>query len=117
MSRREAAQMLAGKLSTASSGGTPTRSRGTFRTLAADWENTVLPMYKPSTQKNHWHIVQKHLLARFGDHAVADIGRQAVQAFVAHLTGAHYAPKTIDHIHDVLSAVLRTAVNGVICRR
>jgi integrase len=29
---------------------------------------------------------------------------------VAHLTKAGYAPKSIDHIHDVLSAVLRTAV-------
>jgi integrase len=29
---------------------------------------------------------------------------------VAHLTQARYAPKMIDHIHDVLSAVLRTAV-------
>ena len=29
---------------------------------------------------------------------------------MAYLTHAGYAPKTIDHIHDVLSAVLRTAV-------
>jgi integrase len=29
---------------------------------------------------------------------------------VAHLTQAGYAPKSIDHVHDVLSAVLRTAV-------
>ena len=29
---------------------------------------------------------------------------------MAHLTQAGYAPKTIDHIHDVLSAILRTAV-------
>ena len=30
--------------------------------------------------------------------------------YVAHLTQEGYAPKSIDHIHDVLSAVLRTAV-------
>ena len=29
---------------------------------------------------------------------------------MAHLNHAGYAPKTVDHIHDVLSAVLRTAV-------
>ena len=46
---------------------------------------TVLPMYKPSTRKNHRHVVQKHLLARFGARAVADITRQEVQAYVAHL--------------------------------
>ena len=36
--------------------------------------------------------------------------RQEIQAYVAHLTNAGYAPKSIDHVHDVLSAVLRTAV-------
>jgi integrase len=67
-------------------------------------------MYKKSTQKNHRHIVEKHLLPHFGDKAVAEVTRQEVQAYVASLTQAGYAPKTIDHIHDVLSAVLRTAV-------
>ena len=69
-----------------------------------------MPMYKHSTQKNHRHIVEKHLLPRFGDKPIADVTRQEIQAYVAHLTQAGYAPKTIDHIHDVLSAVLRTAV-------
>jgi integrase len=39
-----------------------------------------------------------------------EVTRQEVQAYVAHLNQAGYAPKTIDHIHDVLSAILRTAV-------
>ena len=42
--------------------------------------------------------------------AIADVTRQEIQAYVAHLTRSGYAPRTIDHIHDVLSAVLRTAV-------
>ena len=107
---RVAAQILAQKLSGASHDTRPVRSRVTFRILAADWEATVLPMYKHSTQKNHRHIAAKHLVPRFGDKAVSDITRQEVQAYVAHLTQAGYAPKTIDHIHDVLSAVLRAAV-------
>lgn len=110
MSRRKAADILAQKLAAAAGRKTPTRSRVTFRTLLNEWQATVLPMYKSSTQKNHRHIAAKHLLPRFGDTAVSDIGRQDVQAYVAHLTQAGYAPKTIDHIHDVLSAVLRTAV-------
>jgi integrase len=32
--------------------------------------------------------------------------RREIQAYVAHLTQAGYAPKSIDHIHDVLSALL-----------
>jgi len=67
-------------------------------------------MYKHSTQKNHRYILEKHLLPQFGGKAIADVTRQEIQAYVARLTQAGYAPKTIDHIHDVLSAVLRTAV-------
>ena len=40
----------------------------------------------------------------------SDVTRQEMQAYIAQLTQAGYAPKTIDHIHDVFSAVLRTAV-------
>ena len=42
--------------------------------------------------------------------AMTEITRQEVQAYVAHLVKGGYAPRTTDHIHDVLSAVLRTAV-------
>jgi len=81
-----------------------------FRTLAAEWQAHVLPMYKHSTQKNHRHILEKHLLPRFGDMAIVNVTRQEIQANVAHLVSSGYAPKTTDHIHDVLSALLRTAV-------
>lgn len=82
----------------------------TFQTLAGEWDSSVLPMYKHSTQKNHRHILKKHLLPRFGDSRIVDVTRQEIQVYVAHLNQASYAPKTIDHIHDVLSAILRTAV-------
>ena len=49
-------------------------------------------------------------MPRFGDQPVSDITRQEVQVYIAHLTQTGYAPKIIDHIHDVLSAVFRTAV-------
>lgn len=108
MSRKDAADILAQRLVEA--GKAPVRSRVTFETLANQWQATVLPMYKPSTQKNHRHILSKHLMSRFGEKAVADVTRQEIQAYVAHLTQTGYAPKSIDHIHDVLSAILRTAV-------
>jgi integrase len=67
-------------------------------------------MYKYSTQKNRRYILHKHLLPCFGDRPLFEVTRQEVQAYIAHLTREEYAPKSIDHIHDVLSAVLRTAV-------
>jgi len=109
VSRGEAAEILAQKVAGGASK-VPTRSRVAFRTIVNDWKTTVLPMYKHSTQKNHRHVSEKHLVPRFGDQPISDITRQEVQAYIAQLTQAGYAPKTIDHIHDVLSAVLRTAV-------
>ena len=110
VSRGEAGDLLARRLAAAGNGKAPTRSRVTFRTLASEWHAHVLPMYKHSTQKNHRHILDRHLLPRFGDRPIMDVTRQEVQAYVAQLNQAGYAPKSIDHIHDVLSAVLRTAV-------
>jgi hypothetical protein len=54
-------------------------------------------MYELSTQKNHRHILSKHLMPRFGETAVAEVTRQDIQAYVAHLTQAGCAPKSIDH--------------------
>jgi integrase len=108
ISRTEAVQQLAAKL--AAAGVQPVRSRVAFRTLVTQWEATVLPVYKHSTQKHRRFVVKKHLLPQFGDMAVCDVTRQAIQAYVAQLMRGGYAPKSIDHIHDVLSAILRTAV-------
>jgi integrase len=109
MSRKAAGEQLAQKL--ASAGTTSSaRSHLMFNTLAMEWQTSVLPMYKHSTQKNHRHILEKHLIPRFGEKAVTDVTRQEIQAFAAHLNQAGYAPKSVDHIHDVLSAVLRTGV-------
>jgi integrase len=110
ISRGEAGDILAQKLAAAGNSKVPTRSRVTFRTLANDWQTSVLPMYKHSTQKHRRFMLKKHLLPRFGDRPLSEVTRQEIQAYVAHLTQAGYAPKSIDHTHDVLSAVLRTAV-------
>ena len=108
VSRREASEALARRLA-AAGGKRPTRSQVTFATLAGQWEFSVLPMYKFSTQKNRRYILHKHLLPRFGNTPLFELTRQEIQAYVAYLVHEEYAPKSIDHIHDVLSAVLRTA--------
>jgi integrase len=107
--RKDAAEKLAQKLAVAGESGAK-RSLVEFRAVANDWQAHVVPMYKHSTQKNHRHILAKHLLPRFGDSAMCEVTRQSIQEYVTHLMRRGYAPKTIDHIHDVLSAVLRTAV-------
>ena len=110
MSRKQAKDILAQRVVAASTKTITAPSTLTFRELAVQWQATVLPMYKHSTQKNHGHILGKHLMPRFGDVTLTHLGRQDVQTYVAHLMSRGYAPKTVDHIHDVLSAILRTAV-------
>jgi integrase len=110
MSAKEARETLTLRLAKAGSSKTPIRSRVLFRTVADEWKVTVVPMYKHSTQKHRHYMLTKHLMPRFGDRPICDITRQEIQAYVAHLTAQGYAPKSIDHIHDVLSAILRTAV-------
>jgi integrase len=110
VTRKQASETLAQKLSVAGGGEARTRSLVTFRTLAGQWDVSVLPMYKHSTQKHRRFVLKKHLLPRFGETPLCKVSRQDIQSYVAQLAQAGYAPRTIDHIHDVLSAVLRTAV-------
>jgi integrase len=111
ISRAEAGEILRRKMAEFGSSDGPTRSRVTFLTLARQWEVDVLPIkYKHSTQKNHQHIMEKHLIPRFGELGLCDVTTPAIQTYVTHLIKAGYAPKSIDHIHDVLSAILRSAV-------
>jgi hypothetical protein len=103
VSRTEAGRAVGAKLAAAGRE-VPKRSRVTFGALTRQWEASVLPMYKHSTQKHRRFIVQKYLMPRFGETPLCNVSRQEIQAYVAHLTNDGYAPRSIDHIHDVLSA-------------
>ena len=109
VTKKEASDALVRKL-VAGRSHAAMRSRVTFRTLASEWEASVVPMYKHSTQIHRRFMLRKHLMPRFGERMICDVTRQEIQAYVAHLIQQGYAPRSIDHVHDVLSAILRTAV-------
>ena len=67
VTRKQAADTLAQRITAAGNGKATTRSRVTFRTLAGEWEISVLPMYKHSTQKHRRFMLKKHLLPQFGE--------------------------------------------------
>jgi hypothetical protein len=94
ISRAKAAEFLAQKVGASANGKDPTRSRVTFGTIVDQWNASVVPMYKHSTQRNHRHIAAKHLVPQFGARAISEVRSQDVQAYVAQLTKAGYAPKT-----------------------
>ncbi len=110
MSRKQAKDILAQRVAATSTKTITAPSTLTFRELVVQWQTTVLPMFKYSTRKHRTFFARKHLIPRFGDRPVSAMTRQEVQAYVTELVQAGYAPKSIDNIHDTLSAVLRTGV-------
>ena len=73
ISRADAGEILRRRIAEFGSSDAPARSRVTFRTLAQQWEVDVLPMKdKHSTQKNHQHIMKKHLIPQFGELALCE---------------------------------------------
>ena len=116
VSKKEASDILAEKVALGRPGHASLHSRVLFAQIGDRWKTIILPMHKRSTVKNHEHIFEKHLRPRFGVRMVSEITREEIQAYITHLStvahdGIPYAPKTIDHIHDVLSSILRTAVS------
>jgi len=105
VSKTEAAQRLNDRLVVKSP-----RAVMTFRTHVAQWERDILPMYKFSTRQGHSLILRVHLLPRFGDLPLCDISTDRIQTYVTHLRKKNYSPRSINHFHEVLSAVLRSAV-------
>ena len=89
----------------------PTRSRVTFRTLAGEWEAIgAADVQALDAEASSLHAEEASVAAVWRQGA---FGRSRVRRFrhtwlISPRQG--YAPKSIDHVHDVLSAVLRTAV-------
>ena len=74
------------------------------------WIKQVLPAFKPSTSESHRVLLFKHLLPYFGDRRLCDIGTADVQAFVTAKTEAGLAWNTVKNLRNLVSRVLRTAV-------
>jgi len=81
-----------------------------FSELVDAWKTSILPLYKHSTRKMHLHILERQILPRFRNVDLAAITKQDVQMFIAQLKKAGYAPNSIDHFHNVFSAVLGMGV-------
>src|SRR3989442_15750532 len=67
-------------------------------------------MNKFATRKGHPWILNTHLIPRFGPTLLPAVTTQEIQSWVSDLFRKDYAPHTIAHFHEVLSAVLKTAV-------
>jgi len=106
MSRKQAAERLSQR--TAAAGNArAVRSRVAFRTLVTEWEQSILPKYKPSTQKHRRFMLKKHLLPAFGDRAVCEIARQDIQLQAAGTSSGNVAHVPA-HVLFLVSSTRRT---------
>ena len=122
ISKKKAGEILSEKLRDSRRNPKVERPSVTFREHAFRWRRDILPTYKHSVQLGHGNILQVHLEPKFGDRPIADITTMEIQEWITELrqhefrnskdevVKVGYASHSIDHFHEVLNAVLRTAV-------
>jgi integrase len=71
---------------------------------------TYLPLLSSSTQDSYRGVISKHLQPKFGRMCLRDLTRQALQQHFSGMAGKVPYP-TISKIRDVLSSILRSAVD------
>jgi len=117
--RADAERWLAGVEVSKSAGDwiDPALGKRTFADWAQEWSATIVDL-RPSTLDRDRRIVRVHLIPRFGPTPLARITNPMIRSFIADMlaTGKH-APATVRKVGQVLTKVLRGAVEaGLISR-
>ena len=86
----------------------PARSQIRLADYAAGWLTTQ-PL-RPGTLDSYRRNLRNHIHPTLGHHPLADLTRDQIQAWTAHLTDTGLAPRTIHTIYGLLATILRTAV-------
>ena len=86
------------------------RSRTAVAVLGEQWLSTRLRARERTRQEDR-RTWDRHIIPRWGDHAVGSIRREDVQAWVAELA-AQYAPRTVDTIVRRLQTFLTWCVQN-----
>ncbi len=109
--RRQAQTLLDEKLRSLNQGSHKPQAVIIFRQFVEEhWKQKVLPAFRPSTVEGHSVLLRKHLLPYFGDKRLSDIGTADVQAFVMQKAQAGLAWNTVKNLRNLVSRILRTAV-------
>lgn len=81
-----------------------------FRDFARIYERDVLPTLASTSRERSQSVLKTHLNPEFGDRMLREITLERVQEYFTRLQQSSLSPESVDKIRDVLSAVLRTAV-------
>jgi len=81
-----------------------------FRDFVRTYERDVLPTLASTSQERSRSVLKNHLKPEFGSLMLRDITLEPLQGYFMRLQQTKLSFESIDKIRDVLSAVLRTAV-------
>jgi integrase len=81
-----------------------------FRDFAKTYERDVLPTLASTTRERTKSVLKNHLNPAFGDLMLRELSLEPVQTFFSRLQQGKLSAESVDKIRDVLSSVLRTAV-------
>ena len=82
-----------------------------FRDFARIYERDVLPTLASTTRERTKSVLKNHLYPEFGDLMLRELTLEGLQGYFVRLQATKLSPESIDKVRDVLSAVLRTAVD------
>ncbi|WP_082008126.1 site-specific integrase [Microbacterium mangrovi] len=86
----------------------PARSRVTVREVAEEWYSGQVQL-KPTTRAGYRHLLDKHILPRWGDKQLTSVRHGEIQSWVGELA-ADRAPQTVRNVFAVLALVFNYAV-------
>ena len=86
----------------------PTRSRATVSMLAGEWFAAQVQI-KPTTRSGYRYALDKHILPKWGERRLNDVGHGEIQAWVNALTST-LGPSQVRQVYLVLAGVMRFAI-------
>jgi integrase len=81
-----------------------------FRDFAKTYERDVLPTLASTTRERTKSVLKNHLNPAFGDLMLRELTLEPVQSYFARLQQGKLSAESVDKVRDVLSSVLRVAV-------
>lgn len=81
-----------------------------FRDFVQVYKRDVLPTLASTSRERSASVLKNHLNPAFGDLMLREITLEPVQSYFTQLQQSKLSPESVDKVRDVLSSVLRTAV-------
>ncbi|MCC6227221.1 MAG: site-specific integrase [Microthrixaceae bacterium] len=106
---RDADRALA-KLVAEIAAGQATANAGTLEAFANHWHHAMATRWEPATAMRHRQDLDVHILPTLGRRRLADLTADDLTALYANLTATGLAPRTVQHVHGTIRALLNHAV-------